>query len=307
VAKRVEELRLDDWPAGGTPRAEDQFGWRVLDSLHDATAVVDEAGTIVAVNASWDRFRAVNDGERTACGVGADYLGVCAAAAARGCREALLVYEGMREVAAGTRPFFELEYPCPSPDEDRWFLQRVTPLRGIGGVVVSHVDITRRKQAELQLSETASRDALTGLWNRQAVEKSGAAGPALLFIDLDGFKAVNDTFGHATGDDVLSRAANRILHQTRASDRVARVGGDEFVVILGDDSGEDTADAVAARIEAAVSAPYQVGPDVVRVGASVGIAYGRPGEPVTDVIARADAVMYTVKRARVRSELPPRG
>jgi diguanylate cyclase (GGDEF)-like protein len=301
VAKRAEELRLDHWSAGGTPRAEDQLGWLVLDSLHDATAVVDEAGTIVAVNASWDRFRAVNEGEPTVCGVGADYLGVCAAAAARGCHEALLVYEGIREVTAGTRPFFELEYACPSPDEDRWFLQRVTPLRGLGGVVVSHVDITRRRQAEIQLSETASRDPLTGLWNRHAIEEGGPAGPAALFIDLDGFKAVNDTFGHATGDDVLSRAANRILHQTRASDRVARVGGDEFVVLLGDDGDEDTADAVAARIEGAVSAPYQVGPDVVRVGASVGVAYGNPGEAVTDVIARADAAMYAVKRARRRA------
>jgi diguanylate cyclase (GGDEF)-like protein len=171
---------------------------------------------------------------------------------------------------------------------------------------VSHVDITRRKQAEVKLSETANRDALTGLLNRNAIERTGAACPAVLFIDLDGFKAVNDTFGHATGDSVLARAANRILHQTRAADRVARVGGDEFVVVLGDDRHAAWVEAVAARIEAAVSAPYQVGPDVVRVGASVGIAYGAPGEAVADVIARADTAMYEVKRAR-QDVLPPVG
>ena len=181
------------------------------------------------------------------------------------------------------------------------FLERVTPLREVAGGVVSHVDITRRKQAEFKLSEIASRDALTGLWNRHAIERIGPAepaGPAVLFIDLAGFKAVNDTFGYATGDSVLARAANRILHQTRAADRVARVGGDEFVVILGDDRNEEWVDAVATRIEDAVSASYQVGPDAVRVGASVGVAFGGPGEAVTDVVAGADTAMYAVKRAR---------
>ena len=297
MAERAQEIDLDAPAALGTVRTDDRLGWLVLDSLHDATAVLDEAGTIVAVNAAWERFRTLNDGGET-CGVGVDYLGVCAAAAAGGCHDALLVYEGLRDVMTGRRSFFELEYPCPAPDEDRWFLERVTPLRGVGGVVVSHVDITRRKQAEFKLSETANRDALTGLLNRHAIERIGASGPAVLFIDLDGFKAVNDTFGHATGDSVLARAADRILHQTRAADRVARVGGDEFVVILGDDRTEAWAAAVAARIEDAVSAPYQVGPDVVRVGASVGVAFGAPGEAIAHVVARADTAMYEVKRAR---------
>ena len=160
------------------------------------------------------------------------------------------------------------------------FLERVTPLREVAGGVVSHVDITRRKQAEFKLSEIASRDALTGLWNRHAIERIGPAepaGPAVLFIDLAGFKAVNDTFGYATGDSVLARAANRILHQTRAADRVARVGGDEFVVILGDDRNEEW------------------------VGASVPIAYGAPGEAVADVVARAD------RNARGATGPPGRG
>jgi diguanylate cyclase (GGDEF)-like protein len=279
-------------------RANDQLGWLVLDSLYDATAVVDPSGVIVAVNATWERFRALNDGGTEACGVGADYLGVCAMAAAAGCHDALLAYEGLREVLTGRRDVFELEYPCPSPGEDRWFLQRITPLRGGSGVVVSHVDITRRKRAELQLSETASRDSLTGLLNRTAIEPSSTANLAVLFIDLDGFKSVNDRLGHATGDDVLARAANRILHHTRPADRVARVGGDEFVVILRDLDRDETVEAVASRIEDAVSAPYQVGPDTIRVGASVGVAHGTPGEDVSAMMARADRAMYEVKRAR---------
>ena len=95
--------------------AGSDFGWLVLDSLHDATAVVDRAGIIVAVNVTWERFRTVNHGDDTACGLGADYLGACATAAAGGCHEGLVAYEGLRDVLAGTRALFELEYPCPSP------------------------------------------------------------------------------------------------------------------------------------------------------------------------------------------------
>jgi diguanylate cyclase (GGDEF)-like protein len=283
-------------------RGGDDLGWLVLDSLHDATAVVDGAGVIMAVNVTWERFRTVNHGEATACGVGADYLGACATAAAAGCHEALLAYEGMRDVLAGARQFFEQEYPCPSPVEDRWFLQRMTPLRELGGVVVSHVDITRRKRAELELSHIASRDALTGLLNRRAIEGHPGIGPAVLFIDLDGFKAVNDQFGHATGDEVLARVASRILNQIRPEDRVARVGGDEFVVIL-EAGSEETSAAVASRIEDAVTESYQVGPDLVRIGASVGVAHGTPAETVADVIARADDAMYAVKRTREAARL----
>ena len=278
-------------------RADNELGWLVLDSLYDATAVLDPDGIIVAVNATWERFRAVNGGG-TECGVGADYLAVCVTAAAAGCHDALLVYEGFRDVVTGRRTVFEFEYLCPSPGEDRWFLQRITPLRNGGGAVVSHVDITRRKQAELQLSETASRDSLTGLLNRTVIEEMDPTNLAVLFIDLDGFKAVNDELGHATGDDVLARAANRILHHTRPSDRVARVGGDEFVVILRDLAPGETVEAVASRIEDALSAPYQVGPETIKVGASVGIAYGAPGETISEVVDRADRAMYAVKRTR---------
>lgn len=291
-------------PSGLADLRADQLGWLVLDSLYDATAVVDRSGTIVVVNAAWERFCDLNAGDTAACGVGADYLGVCATAAATGCHDALLAYEGLREVLTGRRTVFELEYPCPSPAEDRWFLQRITPLRGVSGVVVSHVDITRRKQAELQLSEMASRDSLTGLLNRTAIEAISPAHLAVLFIDLDGFKSVNDRLGHATGDEVLARAANRILHSTRPADRVARLGGDEFVVILRDPALNEV-EAVASRIENAVSAPYQVGPDTVQVGASVGIAHGTPGEAISAVVARADSAMYKVKRTRARSARAP--
>ena len=189
----------------------------------------------------------------------------------------------------------------------------MTPLLGLGGAVVSHVDITRRKRAELELSRVANRDALTGVLNRRALDDGDVSGPAVLFIDLDEFKAVNDRLGHATGDEILARVANRILHQIRPADRVARIGGDEFVVILGDTGGEESTGAIAARIEDAVAASYQVGPDVVRIGASVGIAHGTPGEPIADVVARADRAMYEVKRSHAprrraatgRSGAPP--
>jgi diguanylate cyclase (GGDEF)-like protein len=276
---------------------EKGLGRLVFDALYDATAVVDEAGVIVAVNSAWERFRALNGGSAGTCGVGVDYLAVCTIAAASGSEEALLVAEGMRDVLAGTRAVFELEYPCPSHDEDRWFLERITPLPGWPGAVVSHVDITRRKQAELAAAGHASRDPLTGLLNRRSITAEEDAGGAVLFIDLDGFKAVNDTLGHPAGDEVLARVANRIVHHTRPTDRVVRFGGDEFVVLLSDNT-PDSPEAVATRIADALSAPYQLGPEIVRITASVGIAHRAAGEPAAAVLARADQAMFEIKRTR---------
>ena len=121
---------------------------------------------------------------------------------------------------------------------------------------------------------------------------------ALLYLDLDRFKPVNDTLGHDAGDELLRCVAERIREQVRESDTVARVGGDEFTVILRDISSRQAVAAVAQKIIAAVAAPYRLGnrPQAVEIGTSIGIAvYPADAQDHATLIKIADAAMYSAK------------
>jgi diguanylate cyclase (GGDEF)-like protein/PAS domain S-box-containing protein len=181
-------------------------------------------------------------------------------------------------------------------------------------------DITERKRVEASARELASRDMVTGLLNRRGFDSAfanvlGAQGLkhplAVLQIDLDRFKAVNDTFGHEAGDRVLREVANVLERTVRRVDVVGRVGGDEFVVVLPGIENIARAQDIAADIIAGVSAPIVVGAGRhAEVGASIGIAYAEwPGESAASLLRRADAAMYEAKqsgrgRARVNGVRP---
>jgi diguanylate cyclase (GGDEF)-like protein len=169
-------------------------------------------------------------------------------------------------------------------------------------------DISARKILEDQLAHQATHDDLTGLANRASLvaeldraaarsERSGQ-GFGLLFIDLDRFKAVNDTLGHRVGDVVLQRVAERLVQATRDTDLVARNGGDEFVV-LAEDAGDVTVVArMAERIQDALSVPVAIEDDAIPVSASIGVAWIEPGDPHTlDQLRDADVAMYHAKSA----------
>jgi diguanylate cyclase (GGDEF)-like protein/PAS domain S-box-containing protein len=171
-------------------------------------------------------------------------------------------------------------------------------------------DDTERVQAEERIQRLAHHDSLTGLPNRllfndrllQAISlaKRDAGQVALLYLDLDGFKPVNDALGHAAGDELLQGVAARIRRLLRDSDTVARIGGDEFTVILPGIGGREEAEAVAGKITAAVAAPYQLGgkKQSVNVGTSIGVAvYPADGLDADALIKAADAAMYSVKQA----------
>jgi len=178
----------------------------------------------------------------------------------------------------------------------------------IGGIVLNGRDVTARKRVEETLRRQAQHDALTDLPNRALLHEriratlgdlSDAPRPlALLLLDLDGFKEVNDTFGHERGDTLLRQVADRLQAVTRADDTVARLGGDEFAVLL---PGADAAGAarVAAAIRTALDAPLPVEGLLLRVGASVGGAlaptHGLDGDTL---LRRADVAMYVAKRTR---------
>ncbi len=170
-------------------------------------------------------------------------------------------------------------------------------------------DITERKRAECAAHELASRDPVTGLLNRRGLDGAlasllNSSRPesrqlAVLLVDLDRFKAVNDTHGHAAGDLVLREVANVLGAAVRRSDVVGRLGGDEFVVLLPGVEGTQKAEQIAAAIISGVGRPIDLGNgDFAHVGASVGIALtGQVREPAAELLRRADVAMYAAKQA----------
>jgi two-component system sensor kinase FixL len=148
VAIDVSEHRL----AEEKIRESEEFNRTVLASIRSQIAILDRAGTIIAVNDAWNHFALANGGVTKAVGVGSNYLDVCHCSASAGDATARRSLEGVRSVLDGESEFFEMEYPCDSPTEARWFLVRVVPLKAAaGGVVVSHSDITRLKRSELDV------------------------------------------------------------------------------------------------------------------------------------------------------------
>jgi len=196
-----------------------------------------------------------------------------------------------------------------------WIRDRAYAHRdGDGRVVWEHgilFDVTELKEAEERIAYMAFHDALTGLANRALFEESlGLAierakrtdlGVAVLFLDLDNFKDVNDSLGHHAGDDLLVRFADRLQTCTRDADLVARQGGDEFLMLLGDLAPADavpTAIHVAQRIEAAMADPFHVLERAIDARGSIGISlFPRDAQDAASLMRQADAAMYRAKRS----------
>jgi diguanylate cyclase (GGDEF)-like protein/PAS domain S-box-containing protein len=193
--------------------------------------------------------------------------------------------------------------------QDVWVVSEVSLMRDNDGnphrFVGQMTDITERKRLEAQLARDATRDPLTGLPNRvllmdrlrSALERAQRHGTlvALLFLDLDRFKLVNDTHGHSAGDRLLVEVSDRLEDLMRAGDTVARIGGDEFLVLCEEVENEAAAVMLARHIIAAVETPFALGRGAVYVGASVGVAISDGGTDAEDVIRNADVAVYRAK------------
>lgn len=175
-----------------------------------------------------------------------------------------------------------------------------------GGIVSTHEDITARRRSERAVTELAHTDHLTRLANRHHLEteakrvlaETGDADGALLLLDLDGFKAVNDTHGHLIGDRLLQAVARRLRECHKRHGLVARLGGDEFAVLQLDAAQPAQALALANDIVAALRVPFSIEGKTLRIGASVGIALLRDAGGSLDVVLQqADAALYEAKRA----------
>jgi diguanylate cyclase (GGDEF)-like protein len=186
---------------------------------------------------------------------------------------------------------------------------RVVEVRGLplpdGGFVTTYLDVTDQRRDQAAVAHMAHHDALTGLPNRLLfadrlnsalahVRRGGMM--ALHYVDLDGFKPVNDRLGHAAGDELLIHAARRLRASVRESDTVARLGGDEFAVIQTLIRDPSDAESVGARLVEAMSKPFRIGAGEVRIGASVGVALAAGADlPAEALIASADRALYRAK------------
>jgi diguanylate cyclase (GGDEF)-like protein/PAS domain S-box-containing protein len=187
-----------------------------------------------------------------------------------------------------------------------WGLWHHSPLLDRDGepeAWISHcIDVSARKEAEHELSWQARHDALTGLPNREYfLERLGGAlahreaRVAVLFVDLDDFKVVNDSLGHGAGDRLLSAVAERLSRVLRPDDVIARFGGDEFTILLRAVATEDDALAVADRVAEALAAPLVLDGEHRYVSASVGLSFGAAGGDAQALLRDADAAMYRAK------------
>ncbi|MBC7372956.1 MAG: EAL domain-containing protein, partial [Frankiales bacterium] len=291
----------------------------ILDALDAATCAVGPDGLIVAVNGAWRSFSDRNGGDPGTCGVGADYLGACdrvdQAGAVPGvgrgaddADDAVAIATGLRHVLEGGTESQHRTYACHGPEVERWFSVRIValPVAGGRGALVSHSDVSVQRRTEHELTHQALHDALTGLPNRallvdrlaRALADGRRLGThvAVAFLDLDHFKRVNDSFGHAAGDALLVQVAQRLTSTVGEDDTLARYAGDEFVAVWVGLGSPEQAWHLGDRFGAALEQGFALAGRSVQVGASVGVALATDEQTGEDLLLAADAAMHDAKR-----------
>ena len=179
-------------------------------------------------------------------------------------------------------------------------------IAGEDTLLAAIVDVTARRQAREDLLQQATHDPLTGVFNRRQLEdvlrkevvraERHARPLSVAMMDADHFKAINDTYGHQTGDEVLRAISDRCRKSLRSHDVFGRYGGEEFVIVFPETNLEE-AGAVAERLRVAVAEnPIQVGDNALGVTVSIGLAAYAPGQDVDKLFQRADSALYTAKQ-----------
>ena len=271
-----------------------------LDTLELSVVVLNAGGQIVATNSAWQR-----QAQRQGVPATASYVETLRA----GChaRAAAQMESDVQSVLSGERPASQATYTCALPTETRHIHLSIVPLGDSrGGVTISQTDITAQTRREAELLERANQDPLTGLPNRRsffaeadktlALAKRHDYAFSLLYLDLDGFKAVNDANGHEVGDEVLRQVAARLSASLRAGDLAARLGVDEFSILL-QGVGEAASLEAAKRYRRRLAQPFEIAGEPVALRGSLGAAsYPRHGETVEALLRHADTAMYRAKR-----------
>ncbi|MGY1987643.1 putative bifunctional diguanylate cyclase/phosphodiesterase [Blastococcus sp. SYSU DS0669] len=278
----------------------------VLEALPSPTVLIGPDGRITSANRAWFR-----NGEELLPEIswpgreGEDYLEVMTRGLAPA--EHARLAEGLRALLDDTSRSdgrsFAYDYSCRTRQGISWFHLQATRVDREGRVVITHNDVTEQVRAREDLLWRAQHDDLTGLPNRaRLLELTGEAlradhrgGIALLVVDLDAFKTVNDSLGHQVGDELLRLVGGRLSEQLRPGDTVARLGADQFVVLAhGCDSAE--AAALAFRLQTAFGRPFAAGEISVPLSASIGVAVARPEvRDAHHLLSDADAAMFAAK------------
>jgi diguanylate cyclase (GGDEF)-like protein len=291
----------------------DKFIRGILDSISSRIAILDREGHVMEVNKAWKQFAHKNGPVGiNKIGIGDNYINVCQNAKGNFAESAQEAAEGIRNVLSGAAAAFSLEYPFTSETGVEWFLMHATPLEGKdGGAVVTHTNITELKKMEEKLHTLSIADSLTGLYNRRGffimadkqVKMARRMKRALLLlsVDLDGLKEINDRFGHQEGDLALVATANILKATYRESDIIARIGGDEFVVVqIGAD--QKNVEVTTARLQENIERHNVIGNRSYSLSISFGMSWYHRESPrsIDELLANADKMMYEQKRLKAK-------
>jgi diguanylate cyclase (GGDEF)-like protein len=294
------DVRQQDGP--GHARADLVAG--VLDALPSPTVLIDPDGTMLLVNSAWTAAGDLLTDDRLRIGVGGNYFSAMLSMSTdAACHERIAA---LRELSAGRTKLVSADYAMTTVMGVRWFHLQASRADESGRVIVTHTDVTSRVEAEQASAWQARHDHLTELPNRahlhelisSELRRPGRGAVTVLFLDVDGFKDVNDSLGHEVGDHLLRELAVRLTSRTRGEDTVGRLGGDEFVVLCRD-CDVDGALALAERFQSTFDEPFSLGGRSSRLTVSIGVATAAAGDDVrsTDLVRDADLAMYAAKGA----------
>ena len=267
----------------------------LTDFLDAEISVVDSAGAIVHRNQKWEKTARVG---RILPQANLNYIAECEAAIRRGCDDAIKILSGLRAVLRGDTPYFVDTYTCPINGLHHWFQVQISPFK-FGGklhALVMHVDVS-----------SLQRDSLTGLPNR-AMFDAQLAWPFLarnvsrrtgvIIVDMNRLKLINDMYGHRVGDEALIALGEELKKSVDPDCVVARIGGDEFGVVLPVNNDTLSARRVRAHLRSGITCPVEGARNPISISASVGAAfYPDDGTTAKELLTSADKSMYAQKRS----------